>query len=60
MLPYMIYKSYMFDVPWLDAPILMPFFCYLLSCMFMLHCYWFSIFIRILIGFLKEGKGEDL
>lgn len=28
--------------------------------MFMLHCFWFSIFIKILIKFIREGEGDDM
>ena len=35
------------------------FFVYLLSCMFLLHCYWFLMFVLILKKFCKTGKAVD-
>ena len=42
-----------------NSPFVQPFFCYLLGCMFMLHCYWFYIFICMLIKFSKTNQTED-
>lgn len=38
---------------------LQNFFVYLLSCMFLLHCYWFLMFILILKKFCKTGRAVD-
>jgi hypothetical protein len=38
---------------------LQNFFVYLLSCMFLLHCYWFLMFVLILKKFCKTGKAVD-
>ena len=35
-------------------------FLYLLSIMYMLHCYWFHLFFKILAKFIYEGEAEDL
>lgn len=60
-LPWMIYcLLFVFDwVSFFDEPIVRPFFCYLLGCMFMLHCYWFSMFVRMLNKFMNSGSTED-
>ena len=34
-------------------------FLYLLGCMFALHCYWFTLFVKILSKFISTGKAED-
>ena len=39
--------------------IVLPFFCYLLFCMFTLHCYWFSMFVKMLHKYLRTGATED-
>lgn len=38
---------------------IIPFFVYLLSCMCLLHYYWFSMFILMLRKFTKSGTTED-
>lgn len=57
-LPYMIYISAVGEVP--IGNIIRPVFVYLLLCMFLLHCYWFTIFCKILRKFIVEGEAEDL
>jgi hypothetical protein len=37
----------------------MPTFCYLLGCMFILHCYWFWLFTKMLNKYMKSGSTED-
>ena len=34
-------------------------FVYLLSCMFVLHCYWFFLFFKIIKKFIVTGVAED-
>ena len=34
-------------------------FLYLLCCMLLLHVYWFCMFIKILMKFIKAGEAED-
>ena len=41
-------------------PIVLPFFCYLLGCMFMLHCFWFNLFVKMFMKYLFKGQTEDL
>lgn len=56
-LPLMIYHCYIdFNV---EEKLLMPIFCYLLFCMYCLHCYWFSMFITLLNKFVSSGSTED-
>jgi hypothetical protein len=60
-LPYLIYKIYTLDPPIpndINFPV-MPFFCWLLFCMFALHCYWFSMFVVLLRKYIKVGATED-
>ena len=34
-------------------------FCYLLSCMVLLHTFWFSIFCKMIYNLINTGKSED-
>ena len=36
-----------------------PFFCYLLSCLYLLHWYWFHIFCKLLYKYAFTGETED-
>jgi hypothetical protein len=36
------------------------FIVYFLACMLLLHAFWFSIFVKMITKFLKEGVAEDL
>lgn len=58
-LPYMISVVWTLRPPVLQ-PIVIPFFCYLLGCMFVLHVYWFFLFIKIVLKFAKSGEADDL
>jgi len=42
-----------------DSGIVQPFFCYLLGCMYLLHCYWFHIFCKLLKKYALTGATED-
>lgn len=35
-------------------------FTFNLSCLFILHCYWYSIFFKILYKYISKGEREDL
>ena len=35
-------------------------FTFMLSCLFLLHCYWYTMFINILIKYMFKGEREDL
>lgn len=59
-LPYMIYTMYLIGIKTNQNQFVNCFFCYLLGCLFMLHCFWFSIFVRMISKFIFEGKAEDL
>lgn len=60
LLPYMIYKIYVMpDISFKGEALIQPFFCYLLSLMFMLHCFWFYMFISMISKFVKSGSTED-
>ena len=41
------------------SPIVLPMFVYLLSCMCLLHYYWFLMFCKMLKKFLVKGATED-
>lgn len=60
-LPWFIYNIYLLidTITFNGEPIILPMFCYLLSCMFLLHCFWFYMFIMMLGKFIKSGKTED-
>ena len=61
-LPYLIYRIAMWhlngDVE-MHNNFIIPFFCYLLSCMFCLHIYWYQMFIKLMHKFVKFGSTED-
>jgi len=42
------------------SPYIMPIFGFLLSCLFVLHIYWFGLMIRILISLVAKGETEDI
>ena len=56
-LPYLIYLVIISDVKvgYCSKEI----FVYLLSCMFVLHCYWFFLFFKIIKKFIVTGVAED-
>ena len=58
-LPYLIYNVYFMN-PDMGNKIVMPFFCWLLSCMFVLHWFWFMMFVNALQKYLKFGQTEDV
>jgi hypothetical protein len=58
LLPWSIYKIWVSDVD-LGHAIVMPTFCYLLGCMFLLHCYWFMLFAKLLKKYTQTGSTED-
>lgn len=41
------------------SPIVIPFFCYMLTCMFILHSFWFYLFCKHLNKFVNTGATED-
>lgn len=57
-LPYCIYMIWITPVEF-GSSIVMPTFCYLLSCMLMLHCYWFMLFCKLLKKYAISGSTED-
>ena len=59
-LPWIIHAVWNWKPFDLWPPICKPVFCYLLSCMFMLHCFWLSIMIKVILRFLRDGKAEDI
>lgn len=42
-----------------EFPFVIPFFCYMLSIMALLHYYWFAMFIILLKKYVKSGSTED-
>lgn len=62
LLPWMIYQILIAkgeNVDFAGEPIIRPFFAYLLGCMFLLHCYWFNMFIITLNKYISSGSTED-
>jgi hypothetical protein len=57
-LPILIWKIFSSDIPLGQYSKLI--FCYLLSCMFALHCFWFTLFVRMIWRFASEGVAEDI
>mmetsp|Transcript_27664 Transcript_27664/g.41948 ORF Transcript_27664/g.41948 Transcript_27664/m.41948 type:complete len:327 (-) Transcript_27664:120-1100(-) len=53
-LPLFIYEFYYADFV-MGSPIVKPFFCFLLSCLCLLHFYWFSLFVRMLMKYYSNG-----
>lgn len=60
LLPYMIYVIlFVVEADFAGERIIRPMFAYLLSCMFLLHCYWFNLFLKMLNKYVKSGATED-
>ena len=57
-LPWMIYMIWITPVD-MGHPVCIPAFVYLLGCMFLLHCYWFMLFCKLLKKYVKSGSTED-
>lgn len=55
----MIYHGIVVNAPAFNKPLCLPGFVYLLSCMVMLHAYWFYLFICIFGRYTKTGVAED-
>jgi len=47
------------DIIDFHSPIILPFFTYLLTCLLVLHCYWFILFVKIFFKFVVSGSTED-
>ena len=58
-LPYMMYMIWITPVD-MGSPIPIPCFIYLLGCMFLLHCYWFMLFCKMLKKYTTTGATEDI
>ena len=58
LLPWSIYIIWITPVD-MGSAIVKPTFCYLLGCMFLLHCYWYKLFCDHLNKFIKSGSTED-
>jgi len=43
-----------------ETPCIIPIYIFLLSCLVVLHYYWYSIFLKILYHFVFEGVAEDI
>lgn len=57
-LPWMVYEI-ITTGPVMGHIIIRPFFCYLLSCLCVLHYYWFNLFIQVLLHYMRSGQTED-
>ena len=62
-LPYIIYQVLISEVriglPGWGEYIVKPYFAWLLSMMFLLHCYWFMLFCKMLKKYASSGSTED-
>ena len=61
--PYIIYICWNYDVDMgnsIYAPYLIPFFCFMLFCLFIMHCYWMYLFIVMIYRFATEGSTDDI
>ena len=59
-LPYLIWKIAVWPDLIIGTPFTRYFFCWLLTCMFFLHCFWFSMFVKMITKFFKKGETEDV
>lgn len=57
--PHIIYVVTMHQEVYMKSPYVIPIFGVLLSCLVLLHFYWWVLCMRILISFIKTGKSED-
>lgn len=60
MLPWCIYIACVKLEIYAASPYIQPIFGFLLTCLFVLHIYWFLLCIRILFNFFFKGIAEDL
>ena len=61
-LPNLIYQIAIHGDNYGDHPYVNPkwIFCYLLSCMVLLHTFWFHIFCKMLYNYAFKGKRDDI
>lgn len=57
--PYLIYITWNYDVP-IDSWFVVPFFCFMLSALFLMHSYWMHLFIVMIYKFAVENKTDDV
>ena len=57
--PYLIYTNFISDADF-GWNLTLPTICALLSCLFLLHCYWFMLFCKMVTNYAKTGKTEDI
>ncbi|CDW86361.1 longevity-assurance family protein [Stylonychia lemnae] len=60
MLPWCIYVATIKLEVYTISPYIQPIFGFLLTCLFVLHIYWFILCLRILLNFIDKGEAEDL
>ena len=58
-LPYLIWKIAVWPGLVIGTDFTKYFFCWLLTCMFFLHVYWFSMFVKMLSKFIVSGEAVD-
>lgn len=58
-LPMIIYQITTISMDF-GSPIVKPFFCYMLSCLVLLHAYWFKMFTNMIARYVKTGATEDV
>lgn len=54
-----IYDAIIMKSPEMNTTLPKPGFVYLLSCMVMLHAYWFFLFFKLFARYSKTGEAED-
>jgi hypothetical protein len=58
--PYVVYVSIIKIPVYAVSPYMQPIFGFLMTCLFILHCYWFVLFLKIISNYCKTGHTEDL
>lgn len=59
-LPFFIYDIYLYCPQFEPGWMIKPIFIYLISCMCMLHFYWFGLFVKMVTNYKNKGVAEDL
>ena len=57
--PWIIWVYVNDELDYYDYWLLKPFFAFGLSCLVLMHAYWFSMFVKIMIHFVTKGEADD-
>lgn len=58
--PYVIYVSTVKLRVFTVSPYIQPIFGFLMSCLFMMHVYWYILCLKIMFNVIFKGKDDDL